>query len=85
MLAVTFGLAERRSMPTWQGATMAALLGSSVTWGASLGYFRAHENRYAVLSGLGRSALLGAAVLIDVQQHTWQGPGSRGVQCRDRH
>ena len=38
------------------------LLAGGATWGTSLGYFYAGDNRYALVSGLGKTALLGAAI-----------------------
>jgi hypothetical protein len=37
-----------------------ALLAGGATWGTSLGYFYAGDHRYALLSSLGKTALLGA-------------------------
>jgi hypothetical protein len=51
----------------WQAATSFSLLGLSVLWGTSAGYYRAGLPRYATLSGLGKSALITGAVLLDLR------------------
>ena len=41
--------------------TRIALLALGGTWGTSLGYAYAGDARYALISGLGKTALIGAA------------------------
>jgi hypothetical protein len=42
--------------------TSLVLLAGGATWGTSLGYFYAGDTRYALVSGLGKTALLGAGI-----------------------
>jgi hypothetical protein len=51
------GGSSRAGTMAWVG-----LVGAGATWGTSLGYWYAGSDRYALVSGLGKTALLGAGV-----------------------
>jgi hypothetical protein len=50
-----------------------ALVGAGATWGTSLGYLYAGSDRYALVSGLGKTAVLGAGVGVAL----WSTRGSK--------
>ena len=55
----------KTDVPTWQLATLGGLFGFAGMWGVSMGYYRAGRPLHATLSGLGKTALLGAAIALD--------------------
>ena len=64
-VAATKPAEQKASPPAWQIGVIEGLFGAAATWGPSFGYYRGGLPIYATLAGIGKTALIGGAVLFD--------------------